>query len=241
MQFNGKQRLQIRFFVTIPVLHRMKDMARLAQEIGLDVTFPYKPSIVLRKSVDTSDNTLMSAVTAGAVSKLAILFERHHRPLYRYFLSLTRDPQTSEDLVQDVFFRILRYRATYDPRQSFTAWMYQVAKNANVDRIRQRCGDVVEIDELAMGNREPASPGPDPEASAVRAQDLKRVRRAMELLPAEKREILLFCRFQGMKYEEIAEVMGCSVGTVKVRVYRAMRALAEIYSSLAGEKVYDLQ
>lgn len=188
--------------------------------------------------MDTSDNALMSAVTAGTVSKLAVLFERHHRALYRYFISMTRDPQTSEDLVQDVFFRILRYRATYDPRQSFTAWMYQIAKNANVDRIRQRRGEVIEIDELSQ---EPASSDPDPEASAVRAQDVNRVRQAMELLPPEKREILVFCRFQGMKYEEIAEVLGCGVGTVKVRVYRAMRALAEIYSTLAGEKAYDLR
>ena len=209
--------------------------------MGLDVTFPYKASIALRRTVDTSDNALMSAVTAGTVSKLAVLFERHHRALYRYFLSMTRDPQISEDLVQDVFFRILRYRATYDPRQSFTAWMYQIAKNANVDRIRQKRGEMIEIDELTMGNREPASSGPDPETSAVRAQDLKLVRQALELLPAEKREILVLCRYQGMKYEEIAEVLGCAVGTVKVRVYRAMRALADIYSTLAGEKAYDLR
>jgi len=209
--------------------------------MGLDVTFPYKASIALRRTVDTSDNALMSAVTAGTVSKLAVLFERHHRALYRYFLSMTRDPQISEDLVQDVFFRILRYRATYDPRQSFTAWMYQIAKNANVDRIRQKRGEMIEIDELTIGNREPASSGPDPETSAVRAQDLKLVRQALELLPAEKREILVLCRYQGMKYEEIAEVLGCAVGTVKVRVYRAMRALADIYSTLAGEKAYDLR
>jgi RNA polymerase sigma factor (sigma-70 family) len=210
-------------------------------EMGLNVTFPHKASIALRKTVDTSDNALMSAVTAGTVSKLAILFERHHRSLYRYFMSMTRDPRTSEDLVQDVFFRILRFRATYDPRQSFTAWMYQIARNANVDRIRQKRGETIEFDELAMRNQEPASPDPDPEASAVRTQDLERVRQAMELLPPEKREILVFCRFQGMKYEEIAEVLGCGVGTVKVRVYRAMRALAEIYSTLAGEKAYDLR
>ena len=204
--------------------------------MGLPVTFSYSSSIAFKKTVDTSDNALMSAVTDGAVSKLAILFERHHRPLYRYFISMTRDPQISEDLVQDVFFRILRYRATYDPRQSFTAWMYQIAKNANLDRIRQKRGEVIEIDELSLGNREPASPGPDPETSAVRAQDVKRVRQAMGLLPPEKREILVFCRFQGMKYEEIAEVLGCGVGTVKVRVYRAMRALEQVYFALEKEK-----
>jgi len=85
--------------------------------MGLPVTFPYSSSILSRKTVDTSDNALMSAVTEGTVSKLAVLFERHHRALYRYFISMTRDPQISEDLVQDVFLRILRYRATYDPGQ----------------------------------------------------------------------------------------------------------------------------
>ncbi|MEO8052346.1 MAG: sigma-70 family RNA polymerase sigma factor, partial [Acidobacteriota bacterium] len=159
--------------------------------MGSNVTFPYSSSIVSWKTVDTtvdtSDNALMSAVTAGTVSKLAVLFERHHRPLYRYFVSMTRNPQTSEDLVQDVFFRILRYRATYDPRQSFTAWMYQIAKNANVDRIRQRRGEAIDIDELTLGNRELASSSPNPETSAVRAQDLKLVRQAMELLPPDKR------------------------------------------------------
>ena len=88
--------------------------------MGLPVTFSYSSSILSRKTVDTSDNALMSAVAAGTVSKLAILFERHHRSLYRYFISMTRDPQTSEDLVQDVFFRILRYRATYDPQHPAT-------------------------------------------------------------------------------------------------------------------------
>ena len=209
--------------------------------MGWPVTFSSSSSILSKKTVDTSDNALMSAVAAGTVSKLAILFERHHRALYRYFISMTRDPQISEDLAQDVFFRILRYRATYDPRHSFTAWMYQIAKNANVDRIRQKRGEVIEIDELTMGNREPASSSPDPEASAVRAQDVKRVRQSPGSAAPEKREILVFCRFQGMKYEEIAEVLGCGVGTVKVRVYRAMRALAEIYSTLAGEKAYDLR
>src|SRR5258708_24301905 len=117
---------------------RCEPYAGSESKMGLPVTFSYSSSILSWKTVDTSDNTLMSAVAAGTVSKLAVLFERHHRALYRHFLSITPDPPTSEDLVQDVFFRILRYRATYDPRQSFTAWMYQIAKNANVDRIRQK-------------------------------------------------------------------------------------------------------
>src|SRR5258708_8684553 len=82
----------------------------------------------------------MAAVGTGEVSKLAVLFERHHRSLFRYFVSLNRNRELSEDLVQDVFFRMLRYRTSYDPNQSFTAWMYQIARNANVDQAQKRRG-----------------------------------------------------------------------------------------------------
>ena len=156
--------------------------------MGLPVTFSYSSSILSRKTVDTSDNALMSAVGAGTVSKLAVLFERHHRALYRYFISMTRDPQVSEDLMQDVFFRILRYPLFYyDPRHSFTAWMYQIAKNANMDWIRQKRGRWSRSTNQTMKMR-PVSPDLDPETSAVRAQDVKRVSSSIwKLLPPEKR------------------------------------------------------
>ncbi len=175
----------------------------------------------------------MAAVGEGEVQKLAVLFERHHRGLFRYFLSMNRNRELSEDLVQDVFFRMLRYRASYDAQQSFTAWMYQIARNASVDQAQKRKGEVIGIDEFA--ERRPDQ-GPGPEESAVKGQDLKLLRLALDRLPADKREILVLSRFQGMKYEELAGVLGCEVGTVKVRVYRAMRALEQAYSAISGEK-----
>ena len=88
--------------------------------------------------MNANDNALMEQVAAGQTGQLAILFERHHRPLFRYFVSMHRDRQVAEDLVQDVFFRMLRYRGTYNPAQPFTAWMYQIARNAGVDHSRKR-------------------------------------------------------------------------------------------------------
>jgi len=63
----------------------------------------------------------MNEVRAGQVGQMAILFERHHRALFRYFVSMHRDRELAEDLVQDVFFRMLRYRASFDAAHSFTA------------------------------------------------------------------------------------------------------------------------
>ena len=175
----------------------------------------------------------MAAVGAGEVQKLAVLFERHHKGLFRYFVSMNRNRELSEDLVQDVFFRMLRYRASYDAQQSFTAWMYQIARNASVDSAQKRRGEVIGIDEFTDHK---ADQSPGPEESAVKTQDLRLLRLALERLPADKREILVLSRFQGMKYEELATVLGCEVGTVKVRVYRAIKALSEIFYELAGEK-----
>ena len=176
----------------------------------------------------------MAEVGAGQVARLAVLFERYHRALFRYFVSMSGNREQAEDLVQEVFFRMLRYRTSYDPAHSFTAWMYQIARNAGVDQVRKRGrAEVVDINTYA----ELASATPGPEENASRGQDLALLRRAMGQLPADKREILVLSRFQGMKHEDIAEVLGCEVGTVKVRVYRAIRALEQIYFALEKEKV----
>ncbi len=184
----------------------------------------------------TTDNTLMAQVSNGEISKLAMLFERHHRALFRYFVSMNRDRDVAEDLVQDVFFRILRYRTSYDPGKPFTAWMYQIARHASVDQAQKRGGEVVGIAEYAGWHVEPASPAAGPEERASHNQSLGLLQRAMNRLPDDKREILVLSRFQGLKYEQIAEVLGCEVGTVKVRIYRAMRALEQIYLAMEKEK-----
>ena len=179
---------------------------------------------------------MIAQVSGGDVAKMAVLFERHHRPLFRYFVSMNRNRELSEDLVQDVFFRMLRYRASYDSKQSFTAWMYQIARNASVDQAQKRRGEVVGIDEFDDRRPEPATDAPGPEEIAERGQDVALLKRALDRLPSDKREILVLSRFNEMKYEEIAGVLGCEVGTVKVRVFRAMRALEQIYVTLAKEK-----
>jgi RNA polymerase sigma-70 factor (ECF subfamily) len=178
---------------------------------------------------EATDSSLMQAVRDGELGALAILFERHHRPLFNYFVHLNGNRDLSEDLVQDVFFRMLKYRQTYRPERAFTAWMYQIARNANTDNLRK---GKFEVD---LGDQE------FPVMSIVdenlrRKQEISLLKRALGKLPLDKRELLVLSRFQNLKYEEIASILGCDVGAVKVRVYRAVRALSAIYFELAGEK-----
>ena len=180
-----------------------------------------------------ADNVLMQKVRDGDITKMAVLFERHHRALFRYFLRLTGNREFSEDLVQDVYFRMLKYRQSYRDGNPFTSWMYQVARNAHLDGVQKRKGEAPLLEERL---EEPASAEPDPSEILRRRQDLGLLRRALAALPVEKREVLVLSRFQNLKYEQIADILACDVGTVKVRVYRAIKALSQIFFELAGEK-----
>ncbi len=178
------------------------------------------------------DEQIMQEVRAGNVGKLEALFDRHNRALFRYFLRLTTDPAGSEDLVQEVFFRILKYRHTYQPETSFRAWMYQVGRNVWLDHTSRRKGEVA-LPENAGEIRGSDMPA-DRQVQNKQAAVL--LHRALAALPPEKREVLVMSRFQELKYDEIASVLKCEVGTVKVRVYRALRELGDRFYALGGER-----
>lgn len=171
----------------------------------------------------------MEAVGQGDLGGMAILFERHHRPLFNYFVHLSGNRDQSEDLVQDVFMRMLKYRQSYKPERSFSAWMYQIARNAQIDSMQKRKFEV------GIGESEFAS-GHSIDENLKRKQEVVLLRTALAKLPLEKRELLVLSRFQGLKYEDIAAILGIDVGAVKVRVYRAVRALGQIYFEMTGEK-----
>ena len=174
----------------------------------------------------------MQEVRAGNVGKLAELFDRHSRSLFRYFVHLTADPAASEDLVQEVFFRILKYRHTYQPATSFRAWMYQIGRNVRLDQAGRRKAEVA----MPENAGEFGSPEISTDRRLQNQQEVALLHRALAALPREKREVLVMSRFLDLKYEEIASVLKCEVGTVKVRVYRALRELGDQFFALGGER-----
>jgi RNA polymerase sigma-70 factor, ECF subfamily len=183
-----------------------------------------------------ADNMLMTAVRDGDVPQMGVLFERHHRMLFNFFLRMTGSRNLSEDLVQDVFFRMLKYRHTYEAENNFMAWMYQIARNAHLDQTKKRRLEVVPDSSSEERAAQMPARDPDPQQELEEKQDVDLLRRALAKLPLEKREILILSRFQNLKYDEIAATLGCEVGAVKVRVYRAVRELSEIFFELSGEK-----
>jgi RNA polymerase sigma factor (sigma-70 family) len=178
------------------------------------------------------DEQIMQDVRAGNVGRLEVLFDRHHRALFRYFMHLNPNRAAAEDLVQEVFFRILKYRHTYQPDTSFRAWMYQIGRNAYLDHAGKGKAEVA----LPENAGEFSSAETLPDRQAQNRQEAALLHRALAALPPEKREVLVMSRFLDLKYEEIASVLKCEVGTVKVRVYRALRELGDRFFALGGER-----
>src|SRR5580765_8800693 len=176
-----------------------------------------------------ADEDLMLQVRSGEAEMLGVLFDRYQTPLYNFYTQMTQDRVLSEDLVQDVFLRILRYRQTYKPGTPFRAWMYQIARNARQDYHRKH--------PQALPYEPEMSPAVVDADSADTEQQAALLHRALLMLPEEKREVLVLSRFQELKYEEIARLMDCEVGTVKVRIHRALRELRGIFEKLTNTKL----
>jgi len=177
-----------------------------------------------------SDNQLMLQVRDGNVEKLAVLFERYHVMIYNFCLRLTGNRSISEDLVQDVFIRILKYRSSYQGQDKFTIWLYKIARNAHIDFLRKR-KNVVSLEEHWD---EAPTQEPSPPEQAEQGQEIARLSQALATLPVKKREVIILSRFQQLKYKEIAELMGCHIGTVKALIHRSVKELGKAYFELSG-------
>ena len=178
------------------------------------------------------DELVMREVRDGAVGRLEVLFDRHHAGILGYFLYLTSNRTLSEDLAQEVFFRVLKYRHTYQPESNFRAWLYQIARHVHAGQLGKRKSEVAMPEEAA----EISGTATPPDREFQKKQETLILRRALAAMPGEKREVLIMSRFLDLKYEEIATVLKCEVGTVKVRVYRAMRDLSDRFFALSGER-----
>ncbi|MGH9487258.1 MAG: RNA polymerase sigma factor [Terriglobales bacterium] len=194
----------------------------MAQAISMPMPMP----VPFPSTEAESDDAIMCRVRSGAVRELAELFERHQTALLNFFLRLGAKRAGAEDLVQDVFVRILKYRATYRPGSKFTTWMYSIARNARLNYLHQRRGETEWDDAYAPV----ALPGDAAQAD----QEQQILQRALARLPEEKREILVLARYQEMNYSDIGALLRCETGTVKVRVHRALRELREHYLLLAN-------
>jgi len=185
------------------------------------------------------DAELLVRFQQGDLGAFDEISARFGRRLVGYFQSLCGDSQLSEDYAQEVFVRIFRARERYSPDAALSTFIFRIAKNYWIDvyRARRARPATMSLDQgradgqddegESMANAVPSGEA-GPAATVIEAEDKVRLRTAMEKLPEIQRAVLVLAGGQCMKYEQIADVLGIPVGTVKSRVHAAVQNLRRL-------------
>ena len=165
----------------------------------------------------------MLQVSDGNLDLLTILFDRYHLRIFNFFNKMVRNKAVSEDLTQDVFLKIMKYRTSYKSG-NFASWIYTVARNIFSTYYqktkKERTSD---IDENTISIEETTF------EKSSREDEINHLQKSLLKLNNSDRELIIMHRYQEIKYEQIAEIIGSSEGAVKVKVHRALKKLKEIY------------
>jgi len=165
----------------------------------------------------------MQRAKAGELHCISTLFERYNVRLYNFFFQQTRDRSQSEDLTQNVFERIIKYRLKYTEKRNFTSWIYTIARNVHMDLYRKKRFDLPGNEAVLR-----MAEVPD-ETETIESLHSERLKLAMAQLSKDEQQIIWMTRFEKMKYAEVAQVFECSEGAIKAKVHRTMKNLKNVF------------
>jgi RNA polymerase sigma-70 factor (ECF subfamily) len=175
------------------------------------------------------DTELMLRVREGDSLSFSLLLEKHRGPVIHFLYRMVLNQAIAEELAQEVFLRVYRSRATYEPTAKFTTWLFRIATHLALNSIRDGRNEKLQesLDrEVADGPvRQVAAREPNVEQLLVRQARLLEVRQAIESLPAKQRAAVLMHKYDEMEYSQIAGVLNCSESAVKSLLFRAYEAL----------------
>lgn len=183
---------------------------------------------------DPADADLMRRTAQGDRDAFALLYRRHHAIVYRFARLMTGSISAAEDIVQEVFLVVMRDAGRYDAtRAALTTYLYGVARHQTRRRLA-RDRHFVAFD----GDGSEACPpvDDDPAAMIERRESVQRLRRAIVSLPRKYREVIVLCDLQDVTYADAAAVLGCAIGTIRSRLYRARHLLGQ---KMAGAGASD--
>jgi len=185
------------------------------------------------------DAGLIAAIQRGKLAAFTLLVDRHQRSLINFFFHLSWDRQASEDCAQEVFLRLYSHLGTYEPQAKFTTFLFRIARNLWIDRMRAeqaRGGKPVSLEAPAGFGEERSlrdrvsGPSPTPVDILSRQETQDALKNAIDQLPEEQKAVIVLSELQGMKYQDIGAILDIPVGTVKSRMHTAMEKLKELLS-----------
>lgn len=187
-----------------------------------------------------SDEELAVAASRGSEEAFRELVERFERPVFSLIVRIVRRPELAEELAQDTFVKAWRALERFDPGRKFSSWLFKIAHNSALDSLRRKGEEPLSLDEPVAEGESPRELPADPNAEdpllRLTARGAGRaLERAIAGLRPQYREVLLLRFAEGLAYEEIAEVVGAPLGTVKVHLFRARKELAQSMRALGWD------
>lgn len=198
------------------------------------------------------DRALIARAQQNDLAAFRQLVERHQRRAFAIALSLVRDENDARELVQDAFLRVYKGLGSFQGGSSFFTWLYRIITNLSIDLIRKPGRQLVDIDEARFESDESQEAdfpllsridGSDP-ADVVRRREIAgRLQAALDALPPYHRGVIVMREIEGLSYEEMAQAMGVSKGTIMSRLFHArqklQKALADCYEEQIGRVPED--
>lgn len=178
-----------------------------------------------------SDEIMMKHLTGGDKKAAGVLYDRYYKQVYGYFVRMTNDTEMSRDLTQNVFLNILKYSHSWKEDKVFAYWLFRIARNILIDHYNESRKSFITEDIHEVASQ--FQPESGQEMDAKESYDF--LMEAMKQLPPGYRELIELNRFQGFSYKEIAVTISSNENAVKVKTFRAIQKLKEIYTKIMIE------
>jgi RNA polymerase sigma-70 factor, ECF subfamily len=187
------------------------------------------------------DAILMMQVCGGHEPSFETLLERHRSAVVNHLYRLVRDRAVAEELSQDVFLRVYRFRSRYQPEAKFSTWLFRITTNValNWRRDTRRESGHLRLDAASHETRriQVLDQNPRVDQQLLAEHRAREIREAIDGLPSKQLAAVLMHKYEGMDYVQIAEVLDCSIPALKSLLFRAYEALRRRLAHFAPERV----
>ena len=168
-----------------------------------------------------SDEELMTIVSEGNLDAMTYIFERYHVRLYNFYYQMVKDVAVCEDLTQNVFLKVIKYKHSYKGGK-FVSWIFKIARNLFYDHYQEqkKTQSFEDIDDVT---------GEIDEETIEKEENVTHLMKALNELNEKDKELIVMNRIEGIKYEQIAEIVGSNTTAIKTKIHRIVKKLRTNY------------
>ena len=179
----------------------------------------------------TQETEIIRQILDGDTESFRLLLARYEKPVVRMIRNITYDKESCEDIAQEVFLTAYKKLASFDPdRSNFSTWLFTIARNKSLNELKKK-------KPLSMSNLPEMSNPHNPSDEMAEREFFDRLDKILQTMPSRQRRAFILAEFENLSYEEIAQIEGARLGTIKSRINRAKKKLRKALEEFAGDVV----